>query len=250
MKQILEKNMIPKLVGETYMKYATIFSSQRNRFGIYECPYCGREFESAVRYIKNGTKSCGCFNANRAHGLSNHRMYDTWLNMLDRCYNKNFKRFNDYGGRGIKVCEEWSHDREAFFKWALANGWEEGLSIDRIDVDKDYSPSNCRFTTQSIQAQNTRPLSTNNKSGYRGVSFNQSKQKWEANITVEGTRTYLGTFHSAEEAAQTYITYVKENNLEHNYCIVEENLEKSTKEETKIEQEKQINVAEAMKELI
>ena len=225
----------------------------KKRIGIYECGDCKTHFEARTETVKarNQERCNSCASKLRAkkHGMRNHPLNNTINNMIQRCENPKTGFYSDYGGRGIKVCEEWRHDREAFFKWALANGWEEDLSIDRIDVDKDYSPSNCRFTTQSIQAQNTRPLSISNKSGYRGVNFNQSKQKWEANITVEGTRTYLGTFHSAEEAAQTYITYVKENNLEHNYGIVEENLEKSTKEETKIEQEKQINVAEAMREI-
>lgn len=126
---IAEDIKTPKLVGETYMKYATKNSKQRNRFGIYECPYCSKEFESAVSYIKNGTKSCGCFTTNRTHGLRGHRMYSTWLNMLDRCYNKNFKQFNDYGGRGITVCEDWL-DIKNFVDWVEnKSNWEEGLNF-------------------------------------------------------------------------------------------------------------------------
>ena len=214
----LERDITPKLVGETYMKYATKNSRQRNRFGIYECPYCGREFESAVRYIKNGTKSCGCFSANRTHGLSNHRMYDTWLNMLDRCYNKNFKRFNDYGGRGIMVCTEWL-DIKNFVDWVdNKSNWEEGLTLDRIDNDKGYSPDNCTFSTKTIQSINQRKRSTNT-SGYVGVSWEAKVSKWRARVTMFKKEKHIGTFNTKEEAVQARDNYIIENNLPHKLSI-------------------------------
>ena len=214
MEQELEKNMIPRLVGETYMKYATKNSNQRNRFGIYECPYCGREFESAVSYIKNGTKSCGCFNANRAHGLSNHRMYSTWLNMLDRCYNKNSKRFNDYGGRGIKVCEEWL-DIKNFVDWVEnKSNWGEGLTLDRIDNDKGYSPDNCTFSTKTTQVLNRRKMRTNT-SGYVGVSWYAKVSKWRARVSIFKKEKHIGTFKTKEEAVLARDNYIIENKLPH-----------------------------------
>ena len=214
MEQELEKNRIPKLIGDTYMKYATKNSKQRNRFGIYECPYCGKEFESAVSYIKNGTKSCGCFNANRTHGLSNHRMYDTWLNMLDRCYNKNSKRFNDYGGRGIKVCGEWL-DIKNFVDWVdNKSNWEEGLTLDRIDNDKGYSPDNCTFSTKTIQSINQRKRSTNT-SGYVGVSWYAKMSKWGARVSIFKKEKHIGTFKTKEEAVLARDNYIIENKLPH-----------------------------------
>lgn len=71
--------------------------------------------------------------------------------MKDRCNNPNCRVFNDYGGRGIKVCEEWLDDFSAFQKWALANGYKEGSTIDRKDNDKGYSPDNCRWTDRKVQ---------------------------------------------------------------------------------------------------
>ena len=214
MEQELEKNRIPKLVGETYMKYATKNSNQRNRFGIYECPYCGREFESAVSYIKNGTKSCGCFTTNRTHGLRGHRMYSTWLNMLDRCYNKNFKQFNDYGGRGIKVCEEWL-DIANFVDWVEnKSNWVEGLTLDRIDNDKGYTPDNCTFSTRTIQSINQRPQS-NNTSGYVGVTWDKSRGKWSARVQIFKRGKHIGYYLSKEEAVQARDNYIIENNLPH-----------------------------------
>ena len=214
MEDVVEKDMTPKLVGETYMKYATKNSSQRNRFGIYECPYCSKEFESAVSYIKNGTKSCGCFTTNRTHGLRWHRMYSTWLNMLDRCYNKNFKQFNDYGGRGIIVCEDWL-DIKNFVDWVEnKSNWAEGLTLDRIDNDKGYNPDNCTFSTRTIQSINQRQQ-INNTSGYVGVTWDKRRNKWSARVHIFKRGKHIGYYLSKEEAVQARDNYIIENNLPH-----------------------------------
>ena len=214
MEQELEKNMIPKLIGETYLRKANENSKQRNRFGIYECPYCSKEFESAVSYIKNGTKSCGCQKGGITHGLHNHRMYSTWLNMLGRCYNKNFKRFNDYGGRGITVCEDWL-DIKNFVDWVEnKSNWAEGLTLDRIDNDKGYSPDNCTFSTKTIQSINQRMRRTNT-SGYVGVSWDKRRNKWSARVKIFKKEKHIGYYSSKEEAAQARDKYIIENNLPH-----------------------------------
>lgn len=193
----------------------------KKRIGVYECSVCKSHFEARTETVKirkqERCNSCASKLRAKKHGMRKHPLNTTINNMIQRCENPKTEFYHSYGGRGIKVCKEWRNSRETFFNWALQNGWEEGLTIDRINVDKDYSPDNCRFTTHSIQSQNTRPLKSNNKSGHRGVNFNKSKQKWEATITVNGKRTYLGNFLTAEEASQSYKQYVKDNNLEHNY---------------------------------
>lgn len=86
------------------------------------------------------------------HGDSQNKNspYESWKRMRQRCYNPNFKpAFHRYGGRGIKVCLEWQK-YESFREWALTNGWKKGLQLDRIDVDGDYSPSNCRWVTKAF----------------------------------------------------------------------------------------------------
>lgn len=86
--------------------------------------------------------------------LSETRLYHTWEGMKTRCYNKNACNYHNYGGRGIKVCDEWLHNFKAFQEWALSHGYDNTLRIDRIDNDKDYEPSNCRWVTNKENNNN------------------------------------------------------------------------------------------------
>lgn len=93
---------------------------------------------------------------NYKHGLRHTVIYDAWRHIRSRCYRKTDKAYKNYGGRGITVCDEWINDPVAFYNWAVANGWRKGLSLDRIDNNKGYSPDNCRWTTRKIQNNNKR----------------------------------------------------------------------------------------------
>jgi len=111
--------------------------------------------------------SCGCYqkvaarNANLKHDRTNTRLYNVWSAMKSRCSNPNVPTYNLYGGRGIRVCDDWLHDFNAFQKWAFENGYDESAprgqcTIDRIDCDGDYSPENCRIISQQAQMNNVR----------------------------------------------------------------------------------------------
>lgn len=111
--------------------------------------------------LTGGTVSCGCHRSeifvkrNTTHGLTHCKLMKVWIGLRQRITNPNSRRFDSYGGRGINVCDEWS-DFAVFSKWAIENGYAEGLSIDRIDNNGDYCPNNCRWTTDYVQSRNTR----------------------------------------------------------------------------------------------
>lgn len=129
----------------------------RKRYGTFKCA-CGFEKDVFVSSVTTGTsKSCGeClrhkFNLSK---MDYETIYSARQRAIDRCYNPNNPSYTHYGPRGITVCEEWRISSEAFIKWAVENGWKRGLSLDRINNDGNYEPSNCRWATLKQQANNT-----------------------------------------------------------------------------------------------
>lgn len=111
------------------------------------------------------SKYIGSSNPNYKHGLKNTRLFSIWSNMKTRCYNSNSLQFKSYGARGIKICTEWLNDFKKFYDWAMSNGYDDNLTLDRIDVNGHYEPSNCRWTTSKVQANNRR---TNKLLEYNG----------------------------------------------------------------------------------
>ena len=133
---------------------------------------CGKEIVTQYYNLYIGkTQSCGCLsnekrheknkpNHYKKHGLSGHRLSVIRNGMISRCYNQKADSYNAYGGRGIKICDEWKNKETGmlnFYNWAVANGYKDGLTIERIDVDGNYCPENCTWITPKEQYYNKRP---------------------------------------------------------------------------------------------
>lgn len=193
--------------------------SKPRGYGIYKCD-CGKEVRKRHSDIKRGINlNCGCkriekvVKSNTIHGLTHHRIFNVWSNMIDRCTNIKHKAYKDYGDRGIAVCERWQSPKN--FIEDMYPTFQEGLSLDRIDNNQEYSPDNCRWATHTIQQRNTRKIQQHNTSGYRGVSFHTTHKRWISRIGINKKLIHLGYFDTAIEAARTYDQYIVDNNLEH-----------------------------------
>lgn len=208
-----------------------LHGSRKEKYGpgkkcICRCD-CGRLFKRPYRNILNNKiKMCKeCSNNLRKqqkrhviHNKTNTRLYSIYHGMKCRCYNKNQESYKKwYGPKNITICAEWKNDFVAFYHWAINNGYNDTLTIDRIDNTKGYQPDNCRWTTPHIQAAN-RIISKNNKTGRVGIYKSipkdyKTKKIFVAQISVNNKKYFLGRFETIELALQARNKFIKENKL-------------------------------------
>jgi len=176
---------------------------------------CGNITEpSSTNLMQGASNSCGCgVTASRyKHGLTKSKPYVIWWNIIQRCYNEKHTSYHRYGGRGIKVCDEWRSNFLNFYDWFVLN-YKRGLQIDRIDNDKGYSPDNCRLVNRSVNLANRNKLKVNT-SGYIGVGKNSEKFFTSVRFHSEIVFQQFG-FQTAEEAARARDEFITANNLPH-----------------------------------
>ena len=140
---------------------------------------------------------------NTKHGICYTDLYRVYYAMKGRCYNCNNKSYKNYGGRGIKICDEWLGENGVveFYKWSINNGYKKGLRIDRINNNGNYEPSNCRYVNASLSAQNER-TQINSTTGISGVWYRKDKKDYRVTISVNNKRKSCGCYKTLEEAKE------------------------------------------------
>jgi hypothetical protein len=152
-----------------------------------------------IKYSSIGTQiSCGCIKKKigrrTTHGLSKTRIYGIWKSMKKRCHNPNSYDFNHYGAKGVMVCDEWRSNFMSFYNWSMANGYQEDLSIDRINGLGNYEPCNCRWVTMSVQQNNKPNMPKKPTAIINGIelTLEECAEKYNINYYTIRTRYHVG----------------------------------------------------------
>jgi len=210
-----------RLIGDTYLGYVSKKSKNKAKVGRYLC-VCGSVSVARVSEVERGIKkTCNACSYKRVgkattgrltkHGMAGTRMYHSWRHMKDRCFREKDSAYHNYGGRGVGVSDEFM-EFDGFYTWAINNGYKDWLTLDKIDNDADYSPSNCRWADKSVQAANRRATKTD---GYIGVFYRKDNGKYRATVKYKCKKVYDKHFDSEEEAAIDRDRYIIENSLPH-----------------------------------
>ena len=205
------------LTGQKFGRLTVIKRLENNKRNetVWLCKCeCGKEVNVTYGHLAYGhSKSCGCYakelfvNTVSKHKLRTHRLYNIWRGIKQRCCNSKSVFFNYYGGRGIKICDEWLNDFKKFYDWSVKNGYDGKLSIDRINNDGNYEPHNCRWANPKIQSTNRR---TN-----RIIEINGEKKclsEWLEINNISST-TFYRRINNGWNVVEALTTPTKKNNI-------------------------------------
>lgn len=199
-----------KFIDITGDKYGRLTPLKYLGNRMWECKCdCGEIKVVSSNHMRRGlVKSCGCLNRDQPHktihGDRQTRLYKIWIDMRQRCSNPNNSAYKNYGGRGVRVCSEWN-DYQVFKAWAMGNGYDENLTIERVDVDGGYNPDNCEWITRKDQGFNRR---NNHVLTYNGETKTLTEWCNELNLSYDMVRGRLKRGWTVEAA----LTIPKLNN--------------------------------------
>jgi len=190
---------------EKYNLLTVIAEAERNKHNqrrvVAQCD-CGSVKTYTFYNLKTGgVKSCGCLKrkvTETRHQMTNSRLYQIWENIIQRCTNPKAPNYHNYGGRGIKLCDEW----KSFINFYedMKEGYADELSIDRINNDGDYEKGNCRWATRKAQSNNSR-----NVLNAKGYTYCKKRNRFYAQINEDGKHRFLGYYDTTDEAHLAYL---------------------------------------------
>lgn len=204
------KDRVGDRYGRLVIKRAYFKKVSGKWFHQYLCD-CGNEKMLCGAEVRRGkSRSCGCYRSEQrtSHGLSGSPEYAVWNAMIQRCEKKNYSAYENYGGRGITVCSRW-HRFENFIN-DMGMRPSKSHTIERVDNDKGYSPENCIWADRVAQCINQR-IRKDNKTGFKGVSYNERARKYYVKICVLGKQYHLGCYDKIEDAINARIAGEKKH---------------------------------------
>lgn len=207
---------INDITGKKFGKLTAIKRVGKSKRGRYlwlcKCECGGEKVVEHSDLVTGNTKTCGCVITNTSHGMSRSKLYKKWTDIKMRCYNPQNRNFKNYGERGIKMCEKWKNDFSSFAIWAMQNGYDDSAprgkyTIDRIDVNGDYTPENCRLVNIQTQERNKRNTFY---AEYHGFQIPIAELCAELNIPSQTVYNRIVRGWTFEMAVTTHIKYRSE----------------------------------------
>lgn len=193
-----------------------------------ECD-CGEPKTLSTGNLTSGnTRSCGCLKTDRnveyftTHGMSKTKLYSVWGTMKDRCYSPDSKGYQNYGGRGIEMCQSWKDSFKNFYEWAIKSGYKDGVTIERKDVNGNYEPDNCCWIPKADQSKNRRNC---HYITYHGITKTLSEWSRELHIDRECLRNKEKELGDGELAIEAILASPRHKKERDNKCsLLKQNL--------------------------